>query len=73
MGTLTIRAFITRSANCFEIRKLDCRVILTEYISRLHCIHILQILCYALVHAIDLVVLGQFSYIIPVLAEILSY
>ena len=60
MRTMTIREFITRSADFFEILKLDCRVILTEYISRLHCIHILQIFCYASVHVTDSVVLGQF-------------
>ena len=50
----------------FEIVGLDCHVtvITTEYISRVHCIHMLHLFCNALVHVIYSVVSGQYSYTI---------
>ena len=46
--------------NC-EIGGLDWCVI-TEYIPRVHCIHMLHLFCNALVHVIYSVVSGQYSY-----------
>jgi len=49
--------------NC-EIGELDCRVITTEYRTRVYCIHMLHLFCYALIHVIYSVVSGQCSYTI---------
>jgi len=43
---------------------LDCRVITTEYRTRVHCIHMYHLFCNALVHVIYSVVSGQYSYTI---------
>jgi len=51
--------------NC-EIGALDCRVITTEYTTRVNCVHTYHLLCNALVHVIYSVVSGQCSYTIPV-------
>ena len=45
----------------FEIGGLDC-CIATEYISHIHCIHMLHLFCNALVHVIYSKVSGQYSY-----------
>jgi len=48
-----------------EIGGLDCRVITTEYRTRVHCIHMYRLFCNALVHVIHSVVSGQYSYATP--------
>ena len=50
--------------NC-EIGGLDCHVITTEYIARVHCIHMYHLFCNALVHLIYSGVSGQCSHTIP--------
>jgi len=50
--------------NC-EISGLDCRVITTEYRTRVHCIHMYHLFCNALVHVIYSRVSGQCSHTIP--------
>ena len=52
-----------RLLNC-EIGGLDCRVITTEYRTRVHCIHMYHLFCNALVHVIYSVVSGQYLYIL---------
>ena len=47
--------------NC-EIGGLDCRVITTEYKTRVHCIHMYHLFCYALVHVIYSRVSCQYSH-----------
>ena len=47
--------------NC-EIGGLDCRVITTEYRTRVHCIHMLHLFCNAVVHVIYSGVSGQCSH-----------
>jgi len=54
---------LNRLLNC-EIGELDCRVITTEYRTRVHCIHMYHLFCNALVHVIYCVVSGQYSYTI---------
>jgi len=49
-----------RLLNC-EIGGLVCHVITTQYITRVHCIHLF---CNALVHVIYFLVSGQYSYTI---------
>ena len=49
----------------FEIGGFDCRVITTEYISRVHWINIKHLVCNALVHVIYFVVSGQYLYKYP--------
>jgi len=49
--------------NC-EIGGLDCRVITTEYRTRVHCIHMYHLFGNALVHVIYSVVSGEYSYTI---------
>jgi len=49
--------------NC-EIGGLDCRVITTEYETRVHLIHMYHLFCNALVHVIHYVVSDQYSYTI---------
>jgi len=49
--------------NC-EIGGLDCRVITTEYRTRVHCIHMYHLLCKTLVHVIHSAVSGQCSHTI---------
>ena len=51
--------------NC-EIGRLDCRVITTEYRTRVHCIHMKHLFCNALIHVIYSVVSGQCSHTIAV-------
>ena len=48
-----------------EIGGLDCRVITTEYKTRVHCIHMYHLFFNALVHVIYFVVSGQYSFTIP--------
>jgi len=48
----------------WEIGGLDCRVITTEYRTRVQCIHMLHLLCNVLVHVIYSVVSGLYSYTI---------
>ena len=48
-----------------EIGGLDCRVITTEYRTRVHCIHMYHLFCNALTHVSYSVVSGQYSYTIP--------
>ena len=50
-----------RLLNC-EIGGLDCRVITTEYRTRVHCKHMYHLFLNALVHVIYSVVSGQYSY-----------
>ena len=47
----------------FEIGGLECRVITTEYTSRVRC-HMLNLFCNASVHRIYSVASGQYSYTI---------
>jgi len=47
--------------NC-ETGGLECRVISTEYRTRVHCIQMQHLFCNALVHVINSVVSGQYSY-----------
>ena len=59
--------------NC-EIGGLDCRVITTEYRTRLQCIHMKQLLYNTLVHGIYSVVSVQYSYtIITVKTTVCKY
>ena len=48
-----------------EIGELDCRVITTEYRTRVHCIHMYHLLCNVLVHVIYSGISGQCSSITP--------
>jgi len=54
---------LRRLLNC-EIGGLDCRVITTEYRTRVHFIHMYHLFCNAMVHVIYSVVSGQHSYTI---------
>ena len=47
--------------NC-EIGGLECRVITNEYRTLVHCIQMQHLFCNALVHVINSVVSGQYSY-----------
>ena len=47
----TLLNSLHRLLNC-EIGGLDCRVSTTEYRTRVHCIHMLNLFCNALVHVI---------------------
>ena len=55
-----------RLLNC-EIGELDCHVITTERRARVHCIHMFDLFCNALVHVIYSGVSGQCSYTIQAL------
>jgi len=52
------RNSLHRLLNC-EIGELDCRVITTEYRTRVHCIHMYHLFCKVLVHVIYSGVSGQ--------------
>ena len=52
-----------RLLNC-EIGALDCRVITTEYRTRVNCIHMYHLFGNALVRVIYSVVSGEYSYTI---------
>ena len=47
-----------------EIGGLECCLITTEYRTRVHCIHMYHLFCYALVHVIYLGVSSQYSHTI---------
>ena len=48
----------------YEIGELDCHIITTEYRTRVHCIHMLQLFCNAGIHVIYSGVSGQWFHTI---------